>query len=88
MLMTDATKDSDIILIFSLTKSYRECKIKLYKLGGIAQLGERLTGSQEVRGSSPLISTIILGQKRCHAVKAAWHKTFLEVKPPFFKLQI
>ena len=26
-------------------------------LGGIAQLGERLTGSQEVRGSIPLIST-------------------------------
>ena len=26
--------------------------------GGIAQLGERLTGSQEVRGSNPLISTI------------------------------
>ena len=25
--------------------------------GGIAQLGERLTGSQEVRGSNPLIST-------------------------------
>ena len=27
------------------------------KYGDIAQLGERLTGSQEVRGSSPLIST-------------------------------
>ena len=26
--------------------------------GGIAQLGERLTGSQEVSGSIPLISTI------------------------------
>ena len=26
-------------------------------LGGIAQLGERLTGSQEVSGSIPLIST-------------------------------
>ncbi len=25
--------------------------------GGIAQLGERLTGSQEVMGSSPTIST-------------------------------
>ena len=27
------------------------------RLGGIAQLGERLTGSQEVSGSIPLIST-------------------------------
>ena len=26
-------------------------------LGGLAQLGERLTGSQEVSGSIPLIST-------------------------------
>ena len=25
--------------------------------GGVAQLGERLTGSQEVRGSIPLVST-------------------------------
>ena len=30
-------------------------------LGGIAQLGECLTGSQEVTGSSPVISTIVLG---------------------------
>ena len=29
------------------------------RLGGIAQLGERLTGSQEVRGSIPLVSTIV-----------------------------
>ena len=29
-------------------------------LGGIAQLGECLTGSQEVTGSSPVISTIIV----------------------------
>ena len=27
--------------------------------GGIAQLGERLNGIQEVRGSTPLISTIV-----------------------------
>ena len=27
-------------------------------LGGVAQLGERLTGSQEVRGSIPLVSTM------------------------------
>ena len=29
----------------------------IYAFGGIAQLGERLTGSQEVSGSIPLIST-------------------------------
>ena len=27
--------------------------------GGVAQLGERLTGSQEVRGSIPLVSTTV-----------------------------
>ncbi len=31
-------------------------------IGGIAQLGERLTGSQEVRGSIPLVSTIATSQ--------------------------
>ena len=30
--------------------------------GGVAQLGERLTGSQEVRGSIPLVSTRALNQ--------------------------
>ena len=30
-----------------------------FKFGGIAQLGERLTGSQEVMGSSPTISTSV-----------------------------
>ena len=29
----------------------------MFRFGGIAQLGERLTGSQEVSGSIPLIST-------------------------------
>ena len=29
----------------------------MFMFGGIAQLGERLTGSQEVSGSIPLIST-------------------------------
>ena len=29
----------------------------MFQFGGIAQLGERLTGSQEVSGSIPLIST-------------------------------
>lgn len=31
--------------------------VYLFLRGGMAQLGARLTGSQEVRGSSPLIST-------------------------------
>ena len=35
--------------------------------GGIAQLGERLNGIQEVSGSIPLIST-----KTDHKVKALW----------------
>lgn len=35
-------------------------------------------------GSTPISSTIILGQKRCHAVKTAWHKAFLGVIPPIF----
>ena len=30
--------------------------------GGVAQLGERLTGSQEVRGSIPLVSTRVLNK--------------------------
>ena len=30
---------------------------KMHKFGGIAQLGERLNGIQEVSGSIPLIST-------------------------------
>ena len=30
--------------------------------GGVAQLGERLTGSQEVRGSIPLVSTLALNE--------------------------
>ena len=33
--------------------------IVLPRHGGVAQLGERLTGSQEVRGSIPLVSTIV-----------------------------
>ena len=32
-------------------------KFKANWLGGLAQLGERLTGSQEVSGSIPLFST-------------------------------
>ena len=32
------------------------------RIGGVAQLGERLTGSQEVRGSIPLVSTRALNE--------------------------
>ncbi len=31
--------------------------MEINPLGGMAQLGARLTGSQKVRGSNPLIST-------------------------------
>ena len=43
-------------------KSLHQAKhspIVLPRHGGVAQLGERLTGSQEVRGSIPLVSTIV-----------------------------
>ena len=41
-----------------LSKSAAEALRSSYRLGGIAQLGERLNGIQEVSGSIPLISTI------------------------------
>ncbi len=40
--------------------------------GGVAQLGERLTGSQEVRGSIPLVSTIV-NAKAFEIPKAFFH---------------
>ena len=40
--------------------------------GGVAQLGERLTGSQEVRGSIPLVSTRSLNEAPTH-VGAFFH---------------
>ena len=40
--------------------------------GGVAQLGERLTGSQEVRGSIPLVSTIV-NAKAFGKLKAFFH---------------
>ena len=40
-----------------LSKSAAEALRSSYRLGGIAQLGERLNGIQEVSGSIPLIST-------------------------------
>ena len=49
---------SDTTRLFS-TKKQRFPQISFRERhGGIAQLGERLTGSQEVSGSIPLISTI------------------------------
>ena len=42
--------------------------------GGVAQLGERLTGSQEVRGSIPLVSTIV-NAKAFGISKAFFHAT-------------
>ena len=37
---------------------FKSSKTVNISYGGIAQLGECLTGSQEVTGSSPVISTI------------------------------
>ena len=44
--------------------------------GGVAQLGERLTGSQEVRGSIPLVSTIV------NAKAFGISKAFFHAKTP------
>ena len=42
------------------------CIIFLFiKYGGVAQLGERLTGSQEVMGSIPTVSTKESAGKSC-----------------------
>ena len=38
-------------------------RVRNKQSGGIAQLGERLTGSQEVSGSIPLISTKTTNRK-------------------------
>ena len=49
--------------------------------GGVAQLGERLTGSQEVRGSIPLVSTIV-NAKAFGIPKAFFHtKTSCATNP-------
>ena len=48
-------------IIFSkiVLASPSEFPYSTFSHGGVAQLGERLTGSQEVRGSIPLVSTIV-----------------------------
>ena len=43
---------------YIITCSESNGTTKTKRHGGIAQLGERLTGSQEVSGSIPLISTM------------------------------
>ena len=50
--------------------------IVLPRHGGVAQLGERLTGSQEVRGSIPLVSTIV------NAKAFGISKAFFHAKKP------
>ncbi len=45
---------------FSLRFKNEDVKISLVYSGGLAQLGERLHGMQEVTGSSPVSSTIFL----------------------------
>ena len=42
--------------------SWSEFPYSISSHGGVAQLGERLTGSQEVRGSIPLVSTRALNE--------------------------
>ena len=49
--------------------------------GGVAQLGERLTGSQEVRGSIPLVSTIV-NAKAFGIPKAFFHALILRATYP------
>ncbi len=49
--------------------------------GGVAQLGERLTGSQEVRGSIPLVSTIVIA-KAFGIPKAFFHAKTSRAKTP------
>ncbi len=44
-------------MCYIITCSEPNGTVKIKRHGGIAQLGERLTGSQEVSGSIPLIST-------------------------------
>ncbi len=45
----------------------RKSDLKTTTYGGIAQLGERLNGIQEVSGSIPLIST-----KKSNSLKGCW----------------
>ena len=51
--------------------------------GGVAQLGERLTGSQEVRGSIPLVSTIV-NSKAFGIPKAFFHAKISRAANPTY----
>ena len=56
-----------MLTIYHISVNIILALIKYVEYGGIAQLGERLTGSQEVSGSIPLIST----KKACFLVKTS-----------------
>ena len=49
------------------------------KYGGIAQLGERLNGIQEVAGSNPAISTILNKKSRGFTIKTPAFSNFSEI---------
>ncbi len=69
---------------FNPKKSLHQRKsspIVLPRYGGVAQLGERLTGSQEVRGSIPLVSTIV-NAKAFGIPKAFFHALILRATYP------
>ena len=76
-------------MIFLLTKDMTSVKISFVrygppdrmKVGGIAQLGERLNGIQEVSGSIPLISTNNVKSLETNGFKAF----FLPFLPIFMK---
>ena len=53
---------------FTLTGAGRLSIIRVHFAGGIAQLGERLHGMQEVSGSIPLTSTSNLASNRLKTV--------------------
>ena len=61
------TAAGKINLNFQLTICSRSVKITNAS-GGIAQLGERLNGIQEVSGSIPLISTRVAQSRRKHLI--------------------
>ena len=67
---------SDKILI---VPSERAAKKPTTKYGGIAQLGERLNGIQEVSGSIPLISTNQTGKVRRDFGSEKWQKRKVSV---------
>ena len=56
------SNEAETIGVRKVSKSIENLPVLVYNmrgLGGVARLGERLNGIQEVRGSIPLISTKI-----------------------------